>query len=95
MQISSLISLRVFAFRNDEKVAALLVYFSSRRVATSMHRRISVLTSSGSQFSQVDRKFEVKTVSLRFRYSSMAQVSGWNNFDITRIVATKYVWIKS
>ena len=42
----------VFVIRNEEKLEALLAYFPFRRVATSMDRRISVFTTSGSQVRQ-------------------------------------------
>ena len=48
MYISSYTSSLVLLFKNEEKLVALLVYSSFRRVATSMLRRISVFTSSGS-----------------------------------------------
>ena len=60
-------------------------------MATSMLRRISVFTNSGSQVSQVDRKRVVKTDSLRVQYSIAAQLSGWNDCDVTRLVATEQV----
>ena len=85
MHISSFFLSLVFDFRIEEKLVALLIHSSFRRVATSMVRRISVLTSSGSQFSQVDRKLGANTDSLLIQYGNMAQLSNWNDCHVTRL----------
>ena len=84
----------VFVSRNEEKLVSVHFYSSFRRKATSMFRRISVFTSSGSQFSQVERKFGVNTVSLRVQYSITAQPIGWNSYDVTRLVPMEHVRYK-
>ena len=68
------------AIRNKEKLVALLVYPSFRRVTTGILRRILVITSSGSQV----------LPSIRIQYSITAQLSGWNDYDVTRQVATEH-----
>ena len=65
-------SLNKIFFRNEDKLAALLVYSSYRRVATNLLRSTSLLTSSSSQVSQVERKLGVNTDSLRIQNSFIA-----------------------
>ena len=62
---SIFISASVNIVINEEKLVALLVFFSFRRVATSSLRRISVSTSSGSHIIQVERKRRANRDSLR------------------------------
>ena len=81
----------VFVFRNEEKLVARLVSSSFRRVATSMLRRISVLTSSVSQIRQVVLKGGMNTESLHIQYSTAAQHCYRNDSDVTRLVAKEQV----
>ena len=89
MYIAFFIHSIVFVFRNEEKIVALLIYSSFKRVATRMLRRNLVFTFSGSQFSQTERKLGVNTVSLCIQYSIRAQFGNWNDCDVTRVVATE------
>ena len=49
--------------------------------------RISLFTSSGSQVKQAALKGRVNAESLRIQYSTAAQHSYRNDFDVTRVVA--------
>ena len=71
----------MIVFRNEVKLVTMLLDSSFRQVATSMLRRISVLTSSGSQFIQVERKLVVITGSLCVQYSFTVEISNWNDCD--------------
>ena len=52
-------------FGNEDKLAALLVYSSYRRLATNSLRSTSLLTSSRGKVSQAESKLGVNTDSLR------------------------------
>ena len=91
MHNSSFIHSVVFVFRNEEKLVAIKVYYSFKRVATSMLRKISVFISSGSQVKQAVLKRVVNTESLRIHNSTAAQPSDRNDCDVTRLVATERV----
>ena len=73
MHISPSLHSFLIVFKNEDTLEALLVYSSFRQVPTSMLRRISILTSSGSQISQAERKLGVNTASFRIQYSITAQ----------------------
>ena len=82
------ISLCVFySFRNEEKLLALLVDSSFRRVASSGTRNSSVATSSISWIKQAVLKRGVNTESLRIQHNTAAQCSYRNEIDVTRLVA--------
>ena len=81
------------AFRQKEKpvLVGLLVYSSFRRAATNMLRRSSVLTSDGSQISQVELEWGVNMNSLRIQFSTTEQSRGWYDCDVTVLVAAERV----
>ena len=89
--IYSFIHSVVFVFRNEETLVAKLFHSSFGRVATSMLRKISVFTSSGSQNRQAVLKWEVITESLRVQYSTSAQHSDRKDCDVNRQVSTERV----
>ena len=60
--------------RIDEKLVALLVYSSFKRVATSILRSNSVITSSDSLVIQTERELGVNTDSVGIQYSITAQM---------------------
>ena len=91
MHISLFIHSVVLVFGNEEKLVVIRVHSLFRRVATSMFRRLSVFTSSGSQVRQAVIKRRVNTESLRIQYSSAAQHSYKNHCDVTTLVATERV----
>ena len=92
MHISSSISLAVFYFfGNEEKLVALLVNSSFRRVACSGIRNSSVATSSISWIRQAVLKWERNTESLRIQHSTAARYSNRIEDDVTRLVATEHV----
>ena len=81
----------VFVFRTEERLVAILVYTSFRRVVTSMLRRISVFKSSDSKITQAVLKWGVNTEWLRIQHSNAAKHSERNDCDVTRLVATERV----
>ena len=87
----SFISSLVSVCRNEEKLIALLLHPSFRRVATSMLRIFFIFTTNGSQVSQTESKRAVNVISLRFQYSVTAQLGGRNSFDVNILLATKDV----
>ena len=91
MHILSFIKSYVIVFRNEEEILTLLVHSSFRRIATRISRRIFVLTFSGSDIREAELKSGVKTDSLRIQYSNTAQLSDWNECDVTRLVSTEDV----
>ena len=92
MHNSLSISLCIFCFYgNEEKLVALIVYSSFRRVATSGIRNSSVATGSISWIKQAVFKWGVGTESLRIQHSTAAQFSYKNESHITRLVATEHV----
>ena len=90
MHISSFISSLATVLRNEDKLAALKADSSFTRVAANLLRRIFVSSSSGSQIRQAELKRGMKRESLRIQYSTTAQLSGWNDCDVTRLGATKH-----
>ena len=65
----------VLLSRNEEKLVALLVYYSFRRVATTGFQNISVITSNSSWIRQAVLKWGVNTESLRIQHSTAARHS--------------------
>ena len=93
MHISSLISLSIFySFRNEEKLVALLVYSSFRRVAPSGIQNSSVPTISIIWIKQAVLKWGVNTESLRIQQCTAARYSNRNECDVTRLVATEHTY---
>ena len=91
MGISSLFHSLVFVFRDEKKLIALLNDSSFGPVATSRLQKISAFTSSGSQFSQAVCKLGLITDSLCIESGITAQLSSWNDCDVTRLVARQHV----
>ena len=87
--IYSLISLLLF--RIEERLVALPVPSSFRRVATSGFQNNSAATSSSSWVRQAVVKWRVNTESLHFQHSTAARQSYWNETDVTRLIATEDV----
>ena len=86
--ILSSINLCIFySFRNEEKLVALLVYSSFRRVATTRIWNSSVPLIVIVVCAQVVVNLE----SLRIHYSTAAWHSNSNVCDVTRLVATEHV----
>ena len=77
-------------FITEEKQVALLVYSSFMQITTSGLHRISVFTSSGSQFVQTERNWGLNTDELRIFYSITAPLIGRDGSDVTRLVATAH-----
>ena len=90
MHISSFISSIVFVSRFEQKLVPLLVYLSLRRKPTITQRIF--FTESGSQIRQVDLKWEVNTVSIRFQYNTTTQPSGCVDCDVTRLLLKEHKW---
>ena len=92
MPISSLISLFVFYFSGKaEKLVALLVYSSFRRVTTSGIRNSSAATSSISWIRQAVLKWRVNTESLPIHHNNATRPSQNCINEVTRLVATEHV----
>ena len=68
------------AFGNKGKLVALLVFSSFGRVTISVLWRMFVFTGIGSQI----------TPSCRIHFSITTPLSSWNDYDVTRQVATEH-----
>ena len=89
-QISSLANRTMKSvFRKTDKLVALPVYSSFRRVATSLLRLICVFTHKCSQVKQIEGKWGVNTDSHRFQYSITTHLVGWIDCDVTGLIATE------
>ena len=91
MHISSYITSDLFLFRNEETLVELLVYSSFGQVATNMLRNVSVITGGGTRVKQPVLKWGLNIDSLRNQHGTTAKLSGWNDCDVTGLVATEHV----
>ena len=89
----SLVHMYLSSLRNGEilllNLVWLLVYSSIMRVTTSTFRKVSIFSSSDIQVIQAERNLAVNTDSIRVQYSIRVQLSGRNDYEFTRLVATE------
>ena len=89
MHITPCFNSLVLLFRNEEKLVALLIHSSFKRVVTSGFRINFVASRSSSRNKQAVLKWGMNMESLRIQQIIAARHSYYNGSDVTRLVATR------